>query len=108
MRNFPRVTIAGLKGGSGKTMLSLGLARAFKEKGFNVVPFKKGPDYIDAGWLASASKHPCYNLDPFMIGSDRLLSSFISHSGKEGFAIIEGNRGLFDGMDEDGSYSTVE
>lgn len=108
MLNFPRLVVAGLRGGSGKTMLSLGLARAFTSKGLRVVPFKKGPDYIDAGWLASAARYPCYNLDPFMIGSERLLSSFISHAEAEGMAIVEGNRGLFDGMDEGGSYSTAE
>lgn len=108
MNNYPRLTIAGLRGGSGKTMLSLGLVRAFKERGLKVVPFKKGPDYIDAGWLASSAEHPCYNLDPFLIGSDRLLSSFITHSEGSDIAVIEGNRGLFDGMDENGSYSTAE
>lgn len=108
MNNYPRLTIAGLRGGSGKTMLSLGLVVAFREKGLKVVPFKKGPDYIDAGWLASSAGHPCYNLDPFLIGSDRLLSSFIAHSEGSDISVIEGNRGLFDGMDEDGSYSTAE
>ncbi len=102
------MVIAGLKGGSGKTTLSLGLVRALKEKGLKVVPFKKGPDYIDAGWLASAAEHPCYNLDPFLVGSDRLLSSFITHAGDSDIAIIEGNRGLYDGMDAEGTYSTAE
>lgn len=108
MNNYPRLIIAGLRGGSGKTMLSIGLVRALREKGLKVVPFKKGPDYIDAGWLASAAEHSCYNLDPFLVDSDRLLSSFLAHSESSDIAIIEGNRGLFDGMDEDGSYSTAE
>lgn len=73
-----------------------------------MAPFKKGPDYIDAGWLASAAGCPCYNLDPFLIGSERLLSSFVSHSDGSDVSVIEGNRGLFDGMDEMGSYSTAE
>ena len=73
-----------------------------------MVPFKKGPDYIDAGWLASAAEHPCYNLDPYLVGRDRVLSSFIAHAEGSDAAIIEGNRGIFDGMDEEGSYSTAE
>ncbi len=108
MGDYPRLIVAGLKGGSGKTTLSLGLVRVLKEKGLKVTPFKKGPDYIDAGWLASASGSPCYNLDPFLIGGERLLSSFVFHSEGSDVSVVEGNRGLFDGMDEMGSYSTAE
>jgi cobyrinic acid a,c-diamide synthase len=107
MKNNPRLIIAGLKGGSGKTILSIGLARALKDKGLKVVPFKKGPDYIDAGWLASAAGSPCYNLDPFLIGMERVASSFIEHSDGADISIIEGNRGLFDGLDEEGLFSTA-
>ncbi|MCL5022970.1 MAG: AAA family ATPase, partial [Nitrospirae bacterium] len=108
MHNRPRLVIAGLKGGSGKTTLSLGLIRELRRRGLKVVPFKKGPDYIDAGWLAGAAEHTCYNLDPFLIGRERLLSSFLTHTEGADIAVIEGNRGLFDGMDEEGSYSTAE
>lgn len=72
-----------------------------------VTPFKKGPDYIDAGWLATASGRPCYNLDPFLIGQERVLPSFMEHSMGSDFALIEGNRGVFDGMDAAGSLSTA-
>lgn len=102
------MVVAGLKGGSGKTTVSLGLVKALRGRGLKVVPFKKGPDYIDAGWLASAAEHPCYNLDPYLVGRDRVLSSFIAHAEGSDAAIIEGNRGIFDGMDEEGSYSTAE
>lgn len=108
MRNCPRIAIAGIKGGSGKTTLSLGIARAWSRKGLKVVPFKKGPDYIDAGWLSYAAGQSCYTLDPFLFGSDALLSSFAAHSEGSDISLIEGNRGLYDGMDEEGSYSTAE
>jgi cobyrinic acid a,c-diamide synthase len=72
-----------------------------------VTPFKKGPDYIDAGWLAMASGRPCYNLDPFLIGDERVLPSFLEHSRGSDLALIEGNRGVFDGMDAIGSLSTA-
>lgn len=108
--NRQRLLIAGLRGGSGKTTLSLGIIRACRDKGLKVMPFKKGPDYIDAGWLAYASGSPCYNLDPFLIGKDKVLSSFVMHSAAQGadISIIEGNRGLFDGTDEEGAFSTAE
>lgn len=105
---YPRLIVAGLKGGSGKTVLSLGLIAAWREKGLNVVPYKKGPDYIDAGWLSSAAGQPCYNLDPFLIGKEKILSSFREHFGKSACSVIEGNRGLYDGMDSAGTYSTAE
>ncbi|MBF0538629.1 MAG: hydrogenobyrinic acid a,c-diamide synthase (glutamine-hydrolyzing) [Nitrospirae bacterium] len=103
----PRVVIAGLRGGGGKTTLSLGLLRLWRQAGLNVVAFKKGPDYIDAGWLASASGNPCYNLDSFIISHERLLHSFITHSENADVVLIEGNRGLFDGVDAYGTFSTA-
>jgi len=107
MEKFPRLVIAGVRGGSGKTTLSLGLITALRsEKGLKVIPFKKGPDYIDAGWLAAASENPCYNLDPFLIPKEKIMDSFMSHFTGD-IAVIEGNRGLYDGVDAEGSYSTA-
>ena len=104
----PRVVIAGLRGGSGKTTLALGLIAAWRQREGEVTPFKKGPDYIDAGWLALAADQPCYNLDPYMMSGEQILSSFWHHTQKGRGAVIEGNRGLFDGMDAEGSCSTAE
>ena len=105
---YPRLIIAGLKGGSGKTTVSLGLISAWRERGLSIVPYKKGPDYIDAGWLSSAAGQPCYNLDPFLISREKILYSFRGHFGKADCAVIEGNRGLYDGLDSAGTYSTAE
>ncbi len=104
---IPRVVVAGLRGGSGKTTLSIGLLGALRKRGIRAAAFKKGPDYIDAGWLASAAGRPCYNLDPFLIGKEKIVPSFASHIGDADCAVIEGNRGLFDGMDSEGSMSTA-
>ncbi len=90
-------------------MVSLGLVAAWrKHHGLRIVPFKKGPDYIDAGWLAVGAQHPCYNLDPFLMSSDEILSSFVQRSWKGDGSVIEGNRGLYDGMDVQGAFSTAE
>ncbi len=105
---IPRITVAGLKGGSGKTIFTLGLIGALRSKGMDVVPFKKGPDYIDAGWMTHAAGRPCYNLDPFLMTTDTILESFLSRGSSAEIAIIEGNRGLFDGVDESGTCSTAE
>jgi cobyrinic acid a,c-diamide synthase len=106
--SIPRIVVSGLRGGSGKTVLSLSLLSLLRKKGFRISTFKKGPDYIDAGWLAKASGVPCYNLDLFMMTPDQVLQSFISHSYNSQIAVIEGNRGLYDGMDHKGTYSTAE
>lgn len=104
-----RLIIAALRGGSGKTVVSLGLAAAWKRHlGLRIIPFKKGPDYIDAGWLSAAAGHPCYNLDPFLMEPEQILRSFVRHSGKGDGSLIEGNRGLYDGVDANGSFSTAE
>ena len=105
---FPRIIIAALRGGSGKTLLSIGITAALRESGKSIAPFKKGPDYIDAGWLALAAGRPCYNLDSFLLDEDQNLQSFLSHSINCDISVIEGNRGLYDGIDLEGSTSTAE
>ena len=106
--DFPRIVIAALRGGSGKTILSLGIIAAWIKLGRSVAPFKKGPDYIDAGWLALAAGRPCYNLDTFMIKKESVFDSFFTRTLKNDIAVIEGNRGLYDGIDIEGSSSTAE
>ena len=104
----PRILIAGLKGGGGKTIVSLGLAAAWREKGMHVAPFKKGPDYIDAAWLSMAAGRPCRNLDLFLMAQRSVVRSFVAAGGEADVAVIEGNRGLFDGGNAQGTYSTAE
>ena len=100
--------IAALRGGSGKTILSIGIIAAWSKQGKSIAPFKKGPDYIDAGWLALAAGRPCYNLDSFLLTAEDNLDSFLHHSKDCDISVIEGNRGLFDGIDLEGSTSTAE
>jgi cobyrinic acid a,c-diamide synthase len=102
------VVVAGLSGGSGKSVVSVGITAALAEKGFRVAPFKKGPDYIDAGWLGMAAGYPCFNLDPYLMDRKVLLDSFHSRICGVDHVVIEGNRGLFDGVDMEGSFSTAE
>jgi cobyrinic acid a,c-diamide synthase len=106
--NAPRVLIAGLRGGSGKTVVSAGLAAAWHKANLCVSPFKKGPDYIDAAWLTEASGRPCRNLDLFLMDRESVLRSFGAAADRKGPSVIEGNRGLYDGMDAQGTYSTAE
>jgi cobyrinic acid a,c-diamide synthase len=107
-KEIPRLIIAALRGGSGKTILSIGIIAAFSKLGKSIAPFKKGPDYIDAGWLALAADRPCYNLDSFLLSQKDNLQSFLYHSADCSVSVIEGNRGLYDGIDLEGSTSTAE
>ncbi|WP_022853603.1 cobyrinate a,c-diamide synthase [Thermodesulfatator atlanticus] len=105
---FPRLLISAQKGGAGKTLFSLGLLAALVAEGKKVVPFKKGPDYIDAGWLSYAAKYSCYNLDPFFMSHEVILSSFVTHALEGNLSVIEGNRGLLDGVDIEGTCSSAQ
>jgi cobyrinic acid a,c-diamide synthase len=103
----PRLVLAGLSGGAGKTILTLGICRALAAAGLRVRPFKKGPDYIDAAWLGLAAGRDAANLDPFLLPEALLPGLFLEKSRDVDISIIEGNRGLFDGMDVAGSCSTA-
>lgn len=125
---LPRLCVTALSGGGGKTLLSLGLCRAFSLRGVTVQPFKKGPDYIDAAWLRLAAGLPAANLDPYFLEAPRLRALFVhtmlaaaqnrangceSHThaappSGQLLGLVEGNRGFFDGMDAHGSCSTAE
>ena len=105
---FPRIIIAALRGGAGKTIVSLGLIASWRKRGMAIAPFKKGPDFIDAGWLALAAGQPCHNLDTFLIPAYQVLLSFSHRTQDSDFAVIEGNRGLYDGIDLEGNTSTAE
>ncbi len=102
------IVIAGLAGGSGKSVISVGLTALLARQGKKVVPFKKGPDYIDAGWLKLAAGSSCYNLDPYLMDEEVIRRSFLDHSAGADRVIVEGNRGLYDGVNPEGGYSTAE
>jgi cobyrinic acid a,c-diamide synthase len=108
MIHCPRLTIAGLGGDTGKTVVSVGLCRVWQKQGYRVIPFKKGPDYIDMGWLSRGANHPCFNLDLFLMNKEQVLASFAQNTKNADIAVIEGNRGLYDGMDLEGSVSTAK
>ncbi len=107
-QKIPGLVIAGLKGGTGKTVISLGITAAWRSLDISIAPFKKGPDYIDAGWLAQAAGRPCYNLDTFLCSPEQTRHTFHEHASPNDIALVEGNRGLYDGIDTLGRTSTAE
>jgi len=103
----PRLVVAGLSGDSGKTLVSLGLARALTDRGLKVRPFKKGPDYIDTAWLGVAARATCRNLDTFLMSDEAMARALARATPDADLLLVEGNRGLFDGVDVEGSHSTA-
>lgn len=92
---------------SGKTTVTLGLCAALRERGDRIQPFKKGPDYIDPMWLGQAAGNPCHNLDFYTMDRDEILATVGYYSAQADLSIIEGNKGLYDGLDLDGSNSNA-
>jgi cobyrinic acid a,c-diamide synthase len=92
---------------SGKTTLSIGLCAELRRRGLGVAPFKKGPDYIDPLWLAQAAGSPCHNLDFYTMPRTEIETLFRTRLQGADIGVIEGNKGLYDGLDLDGSNSNA-
>ncbi|MGA9575482.1 MAG: cobyrinate a,c-diamide synthase, partial [Lysobacterales bacterium] len=99
--------IAAAHKSSGKTTVSIGLTAALVQRGLSVQPYKKGPDYIDPLWLSRAARRPCYNLDFFIQSHEEIISTFSAHMDGTSIGLIEGNKGLFDGIDVEGTDSNA-
>jgi cobyrinic acid a,c-diamide synthase len=83
----------------------MGLCAALTQRGVSVQPFKKGPDYLDPMWLTRAAQAPCRNLDFYTMSHQEIVNSFDQFSQAAEAVFIEGNKGLFDGLDPEGSDS---
>jgi len=90
---------------SGKTCVAAGLIAALSERGLQIQPFKKGPDYIDPKWLSKAAGRPCFNLDFNTQADGEITQTFDTHSAD--INLIEGNKGLYDGVDLEGANSNA-
>ncbi|WSG62459.1 cobyrinate a,c-diamide synthase [Nocardia sp. NBC_01730] len=91
------VVVAAPASGSGKTTVATGLVGALRRVGHRVAPFKVGPDYIDPGYHGLAAERPGRNLDPVLVGAERVVPLY--RHGAQGcdLAVVEGVMGLFDG-----------
>lgn len=92
---------------SGKTTIATGLIAGLAARGLSVQPFKKGPDYIDPQWLGLAAGRPCRNLDPHLQGDEEVAAHWARHCAGCDVGVVEGNLGLHDGLDLEGSDSNA-
>ncbi len=104
---MPAVFISAAHKSSGKTTLSIGLCAALRNAGTKVQAFKKGPDYIDPMWLSTACGRPCYNLDFYTMAHAEISTLYARHAADADLALIEGNKGLYDGLDLKGTNSNA-
>ncbi len=102
-----RLLVSAAHKSSGKTTVSTGLCAALRARGLGVQPFKKGPDYIDPLWLGRAAGRPCVNLDFNTMSREEILQAVGPRIEGVDVTLIEGNKGLYDGLDLDGSNSNA-
>ncbi|MGC2165848.1 MAG: cobyrinate a,c-diamide synthase [Gallionella sp.] len=100
-----RMLISAAHKSSGKTTVSIGLCAALHDLGHSVQPYKKGPDYIDPMWLSLAATRTCRNLDLYLMEHDDIIATYRRHESE--INIVEGNKGLYDGLALDGSNSNA-
>jgi len=95
--NIPRVVIAGVSSGVGKTTIVTGLLLSLASRGLNVQSYKVGPDYIDPGFHQLASGKNAHNLDTWLVPPSSLTDIFATTAAGNDIAVIEGVMGLYDG-----------
>jgi cobyrinic acid a,c-diamide synthase len=102
-----RLLVSATHKSSGKTTVCVGLCAALRARGTTVQPFKKGPDYIDPLWLGLAAERPCYSLDPYLSGADEIRNEVARRMQGAAIGLVEGTKGLYDGLDLDGTNSNA-
>ena len=107
MSNMSQLLISATRKSSGKTAVAVGLCAALAGRGLKAQPFKKGPDYIDPLWLSAAAEGTCRNLDYNTMSADEISACFRRHACGADICLIEGSKGLHDGLDPEGGDSTA-
>ena len=93
-----KVVLAGTGSAVGKTTISTGIMKALQDE--NVQPFKVGPDFIDPSYHTIATGNVSRNLDSFFMDEFQIINSFerAMKISKSNMGIIEGVRGLYEGI----------
>jgi cobyrinic acid a,c-diamide synthase len=94
----PRVVVSAPSSGHGKTAIAVGLLAALANRGLKTAGFKVGPDHTDAAYLGMAAGRPGRNLDPRLVGEQRIAPLFAHGAADVDVAVVEGTMGLFDSL----------
>ncbi|WP_413563273.1 cobyrinate a,c-diamide synthase [Catenulispora pinistramenti] len=105
--SVPRIVVAAPASGHGKTTVATGIIRALTGRGFTVAPFKVGPDYIDPGYHSLAAGRVGRNLDPYLVGIERVAPLFAHGAAGADIAVVEGVMGLYDGATGEGELAST-
>ena len=107
MVEVPRIVVAGTHSGVGKTTVASGLMSALSSKGYEVAPFKVGPDFIDPSYHTLAAGRPGRNLDAFLSGPEMIGGLFAHGARGADISVVEGVMGLFDGKSGAGELAST-
>ena len=99
MIKIPRLLLAGDRSSAGKTTIAVGIMALLKEAGKDVRPFKVGLDYIDPSYHAVITGKQGGNLDGFLMSEKAILEAFEHSAAGADIAVIEGVRGLYEGLE---------
>jgi cobyrinic acid a,c-diamide synthase len=95
----PRILVAADRSSSGKTTIAVGLMSVFSKEGYVVQPFKVGLDYIDPSYHSEVTGRFCRNLDGFLMNQHAIIEVFTHAIRSADLGIIEGVRGLYEGLE---------
>lgn len=106
MEKLPRILLAGMNSGCGKTSITCGILKALTDRGIRIQSYKCGPDYIDPMLHSHITGQPCRNLDPFFSTEEELRELMAKDSRKAEFSVVEGVMGYYDGIGVSSEKST--
>ncbi len=99
MLDIPRILIAGDRSSAGKTTISIGIMSVLRDMGYKVQPFKVGLDFIDPSYHTEVTGRHSRNLDGYLMTGDAVREVFSHAVESADIAVIEGVRGLFEGLE---------
>jgi len=97
--SVPRLLLAADRSSAGKTTIATGLMSVLSKEGHTVQPFKVGLDYIDTSYHSEVTGRFSRNLDGYLMDRHAIIETFYHAMRGADIGIIEGVRGLYEGLE---------